>query len=125
MQRGQTPCHSKVFDETVRKSNAIRKDIRGRILLASVQRQLRGPRACFWLLALFLALVLAFGPPAGSLAAPLMVGPVEEARMVRRLGQVFVLERSAQGGGVSDLSCLDRTLISTKSSSQCCREGLW
>jgi len=31
---------------------------------------------------------------------------VEEARRVRRLGEVFVLERSAQGGGESDLSCL-------------------
>jgi len=29
---------------------------------------------------------------------------VEEARRVRRLGEVFVLERSTQGGGVSDLS---------------------
>jgi len=29
---------------------------------------------------------------------------VEEARRVRRL---FVLERSAQGGGVSDLSCIE------------------
>jgi len=34
---------------------------------------------------------------------------VEEARRVRRLSEVFVLERSAQGGGVSDLSCLDGT----------------
>jgi len=28
--------------------------------------------------------------------------------------QVFVLERSAQGGGESDLSCLDRTMFVTK-----------
>jgi len=33
---------------------------------------------------------------------------VEEARKVRRLGEVFVLERSAQGGRESDRSCLDR-----------------
>jgi len=32
---------------------------------------------------------------------------VEKARRVRRFGEVFVLERLAQGGGASDLSCLE------------------
>jgi len=40
-----------------------------------------------------------------------MVVLVEEARRVRRLGEVFVLERSAQGGGVSDLSCFRVKLV--------------